>query len=128
MIHLGIYSCVIYIIYLKIFNLNFKFCRFGKESYYEELSKVQKVEMDKREKERRERNKIEFAAAQAKRQEEKEAKKRNSKWDQQGPNGAVIPNIKPAGLVQPSLTKNITGSKSTVISAFGMLPSKKPRI
>lgn len=84
--------------------------------------------MDKREKERRERNKIDFAAAQAKRQEEKEAKKRNSKWDQQGPNGTVIPTIKPAGLVQPTLTKNVTGSKSTVISAFGILPSKKPRI
>jgi len=32
----------------------------GKESYYEELSKAQKLEMDRREKERRERTKIGF--------------------------------------------------------------------
>lgn len=103
----------------------------GKESYYEELAKSQKVEMDKREKDRKENIKVDLAVA-AVRKTEEEAKKRKSKWDQPGPSVNVIPvsvstNIKPAGLIiQPALTTTVTGTKGTVISAFGSLP-KKPK-
>ncbi|XP_055679946.1 SAP30-binding protein isoform X1 [Lutzomyia longipalpis] len=99
--------------------------QWGKESFYEELAKAQKAEMDKREKEKKDNAKMEQVAAAARKAEE-EAKKRKSKWDQPGPS-ANSAALKPAGLVQPSLTTNITGTKGTVISAFGSLP-KKPKI
>ncbi|XP_022911276.1 SAP30-binding protein [Onthophagus taurus] len=95
--------------------------KWSKESYYEELSKVQKTEMEKREKERK--TKVEVVSGTKK--QEEEAKKRKSKWDQPGGN-SINSHIKPAGLVQPSLTNTATGTKATVISAFGSLP-KKPR-
>lgn len=94
--------------------------KWGKNSYYEELAKVQKAEMDKREKERK--GKVEIVSG-TKRQEDE--KRRKSKWDQPG-GGVSTSSIKPAGLIQPSLTNSATGTKSTVISAFGSLP-KKPR-
>lgn len=108
--------------------------QWGPESYYEELAKAQKIEMDRREKERKDNSKVELALATAKRVEE-EAKRRKSKWDQPGPSAAtggsaaagVASSIKPAGVVQPALTTNITGTKGTVISAFGSLP-KKPKV
>ncbi|KAK9720308.1 HCNGP-like protein [Popillia japonica] len=96
--------------------------KWSKESYYEDLAKVQKVEMDKREKERK--SKVEVVSGTKK--QEEEAKKRKSKWDQPGGNSLSSHNLKPAGLVQPSLTNSATGTKATVISAFGSLP-KKPR-
>lgn len=110
--------------------------RWGKESYYEELAKVQKAEMDRREKERKDRTKVEVVTGTAKRPgsgsgAEDDAKKRISKWDQVGTTGTgqTQPGVlKPAGLVhQPSLTASATGTKGTVISAFGSLP-KKPRL
>ena len=96
--------------------------KWDKESYYEELAKVQKVEMDKREKERK--SKVEVVSGTKK--QEDDNKKRKSKWDQPGGNALGSQSIKPAGLVQPSLTSSATGTKGTVISAFGSLP-KKPR-
>uniref|UniRef100_A0A6B2EL14 Putative transcriptional regulator protein hcngp n=1 Tax=Phlebotomus kandelakii TaxID=1109342 RepID=A0A6B2EL14_9DIPT len=100
--------------------------QWGKESFYEELAKAQKAEMDKREKEKKDNAKMEQVAAAARKAEE-EAKKRKSKWDQPGPS-ANSAALKPAGLVQPSsLTTSITGTKGTVISAFGSLP-KKPKV
>lgn len=96
--------------------------KWDKESYYEELAKVQKVEMDKREKERK--SKVEFVSGTKKQEEDN--KKRKSKWDQPGGNTLSSQSIKPAGLIQPSLTSSATGTKGTVISAFGSLP-KKPR-
>lgn len=115
--------------------------RWGKESYYEELARVQKAEMDRREKERKDKTKVEFVSGTAKRPgsgsgAEDDAKRRKSKWDQVGtmvsanmPGGAQAGHmLKPAGLLQqPSLTTSVTGTKGTVISAFGSLP-KKPRI
>lgn len=117
--------------------------RWGKESFYEELAKVQKTEMDKREKERKDKAKVEIVMGTAKRTTTTttsvitktaqssasviaaqalgvaEEAKRKSKWDQVG--GSQQP-------PQPTaLTANITGTKSTVISAFGSLP-KRPRI
>jgi len=76
---------------------------FGKESFYEELAKVQKTEMDKREK-----------ALEAKKKLGESAKslssaQRKSKWDIQG----------------MSRAGSGTGSAGTVISAFGSLNKKK---
>lgn len=96
--------------------------KWDKQSYYEELAKVQKTEMDKREKERK--SKVEFVSGTKKQEEDK---KRKSKWDQPGGNQLGSQSLKPAGLIQPALTSNATGTKSTVISAFGSLP-KKPRL
>ncbi|CAG9795451.1 unnamed protein product [Diatraea saccharalis] len=102
--------------------------KWGKESYYDELSRVQKVEMDRREKEKKEKlSKIDFLSGVAKKPESDEEKKRKSKWDQAAPNVAAKPTIKQPGLVQQPLTSNVTGTKSTVISAFGSLP-KKPKL
>lgn len=106
----------------------------GKESYYEELEKVQRAEMTRREKERKDKTKVEFVSGTAKRGgsntgsgAEDDLKKRKSKWDQVGSSVGSVPRVASAGLVQPaSLTTSATGTKSTVISAFGSLP-KKPR-
>uniref|UniRef100_A0A1A9X3P7 SAP30-binding protein n=1 Tax=Glossina brevipalpis TaxID=37001 RepID=A0A1A9X3P7_9MUSC len=84
--------------------------RWGPESYYEELDRVQRLEMTKRQKERKDKDKIEQVSALARKVEE-EAKKRKSKWDQ--------PAAKPT--VPPTLTTTVTGTKGTVISAFGSL-------
>lgn len=100
--------------------------KWGKESYYDELSKAQKVEMDRREKEKRDKlAKIDFISGVAKKPESDEEKKRKSKWDQAAPNVAAKPSVKQPGLVQQPLTSNVTGTKGTVISAFGSLPKKQ---
>lgn len=106
--------------------------QWGEESYYESLSAVQKTEMVKRQKDRKEMDKVEQATALARKVEE-EAKKRyvhtnnlsplllnfsnsKSKWDQPA-----------AKQTLPALTTTVTGTKGTVISAFGSLP-KKPAV
>ncbi|CAG4948057.1 unnamed protein product [Colias eurytheme] len=99
--------------------------RWGKESYYDELARVQKLEMDRREKERKEKSKIDFISG--KKPESDDEKKRKSKWDQAAPNVAAKPAIKQPGLLQQPLTSNVTGTKGTVISAFGSI-NKKPKI
>ncbi|XP_059472089.1 SAP30-binding protein [Neocloeon triangulifer] len=110
--------------------------RWGKDSFYEELAKVQKVEMDKKEKEKKEKAKVEIVTGTARKpptlllsggaigQKTSAAlataaataatieEKRKSKWDQVG---------------TAALTANVTGTKSTVISAFGSLP-KRPKL
>lgn len=102
--------------------------RWGKESYCEELAKVQESEMDKREKERKEKlSKIDFTTGLViKRAEtEDDSKKRKSKWDQAAPNtSSVNMVVKPAGLVQAALTSSATGNKGTTVTAFGSLPKK----
>ena len=106
--------------------------KWGKDSYYEELAKVQKAKMDKLEKARKEKTKIEIVSGTAKRPNnsnttEDDAKKRKSKWDQVA-TGATA-SIKPTVLLsQPTLTtltSSATGTKATVISAFGSLPKKR---
>jgi len=94
--------------------------KWGKESYYEELARVQKNEMDKREKEKRDKPRMEVVVGTKK--VDDDPKKRKSKWDQVGAGGGTAPAIRPAGFLQSALT----GTKSTVISAFGSLP-KKPK-
>ncbi|KAH8365314.1 hypothetical protein KR084_009248 [Drosophila pseudotakahashii] len=94
--------------------------QWGEESYYESLAAVQKTEMLKRQKDRKDMDKVEQATALARKVEE-EAKKRKSKWDQPAPSSTVV---KPT---LPALTTTVTGTKGTVISAFGSLP-KKPAV
>lgn len=81
---------------------------YGPESFYEELTKAQKFEMDKLEKMKKENSstKVEVIFA--------EAIKRKSKWDQQAPSSAG------------NSASTATVPKPTVISAFGTL--KKPKI
>ncbi|XP_032662701.1 SAP30-binding protein [Odontomachus brunneus] len=122
--------------------------KWGKDSYYEELAKVQKAEMDKLDKARKEKTKIEIVSGTAKRPNsstsgtEDDAKKRKSKWDQVATGGsaaaaavaaaaAAAATGKPTVLLtQPTLTTltssaSATGTKPTVISAFGSLPKKR---
>ncbi|CAK1553131.1 unnamed protein product [Leptosia nina] len=100
--------------------------RWGKESYYDELARVQKLEMERREKEKKEKlSKIDFISG--KKTDSDDEKKRKSKWDQAAPNVGSKPTIKQPGLLQQPLTSNVTGTKGTVISAFGSI-SKKPKI
>uniref|UniRef100_U5EGX1 Putative transcriptional regulator protein hcngp n=1 Tax=Corethrella appendiculata TaxID=1370023 RepID=U5EGX1_9DIPT len=103
--------------------------QFGKESYYEELARGQKIEMEKIEKARKESQKNDLTSAAKKAEED--AKKRKSKWDQPAvSSSSQSQTIKPvSGIIQSqqTLTSNITGTKTTVISAFGSLP-KKPKI
>lgn len=107
----------------------------GKESFYEELALAQKLEMEKRERDRKDNMKTEMVLLAAKKAEE-EAKRRKSKWDQPAPGtvanasaaaAAAVQVAKTAALVQPTFTANATGTKGTVISAFGSLP-KKPKV
>ena len=76
---------------------------FGKESYYDELAKVQKVDMERREKAAKERN------AKITSEQKKEEPKRKSKWDQVGPSN--VPVIRAAAPTSASKT----------IPAFGAL-------
>ncbi|XP_011496336.1 PREDICTED: SAP30-binding protein [Ceratosolen solmsi marchali] len=111
--------------------------KWNKDSYYEELAKIQKVEMEKLEKARKEKTKIEIVSGTAKRQSnttatvEEDAKKRKSKWDQVSTipaAAAAAAAVKPGVIAQPALTtltSSVTGTKATVISAFGSLPKKR---
>lgn len=108
--------------------------QWGKESYYEELAKAQKLEMEKVEKARKENAKTEIQVG-VKKMDSDDSKKRKSKWDQPGVLGAApgavgaatAAALKPAGIITQTLTTTATGTKGTVISAFGSLP-KKPKV
>lgn len=84
---------------------------YGPESFYEELAKAQKAEMDKQEKQKKENIKTEILEGVSK------ESKRKSKWDQQSVDGK---------LVQTSSSTSSSSGKTTVINAFGNL--KKPKI
>lgn len=79
---------------------------YGPESFYEELAKAQKTEMDKLEKQKKEIIKT-----------SQEAIKRKSKWDQQAPSstGSSI-----------TTTNSVSSAKTIIISSTGSL--KKPKI
>lgn len=96
--------------------------KWGPESYYEELAMVQKNEMIRREKEKK-KVRPEFVVGTKKALVEDDPKKRKSKWDQVtgGTGGGGL--LRQSGILQSTLT----GTKSTVISAFGSLP-KKPKL
>lgn len=100
---------------------------FGPESYYDELAKAQKVDMDKREKAAKERQ-----SRETKRQvmdDSSAPTKRRSKWDQVGPSSNVAAAAAQAASVAANLpvlrTAQMaagTSSASTKsIPAFGML-------
>ncbi|XP_054711389.1 SAP30-binding protein-like [Uloborus diversus] len=97
----------------------------GPESFYEELAKRQKEEMDKREKEKKERTKVEFISGTVKKTSDSsaDAGKRKSKWDV-GMNQMPAAALKPAALITPSVLPVPTGTKPTVISAFGTITKK----
>jgi len=84
---------------------------FGKESYYEELQKQQKIEMDKREKATTEQKK-KLAFGKAK-EVAPPVQQRKSKWDQ----GTVVGSGIVPGVLPPS-------TLSKVIPAFGSLKKK----
>jgi len=83
---------------------------FGRESQYDELGKAQKAEMDRREKAHEARKKSGEALAQH--------HKKNSKWDQAAPQGALR---QPGLAVNPLLGHSGPGK---VIPAFGSLKKK----
>lgn len=113
----------------------------GEESYYENLSKVQREEMEKREKERRDRTKVEFVSGTAPKRTcqgtsgqatgagtttsgsnpDEEKSRRKSKWDQAVPGAiAQVAGQNPSAI---QLTAVATGTR-TAIPAFGTLPKK----
>ncbi|XP_005098201.1 SAP30-binding protein [Aplysia californica] len=105
----------------------------GKESFFDELDKVQRKDMERREKEKREKTKIEFVTGTKKASSMSDIsgmpdeKKRKTKWDAQ-PGGVSAGVVKAPGVQGPgvvNLTATATGTKATVISAVGSL-SKKP--
>ncbi|XP_045595044.1 SAP30-binding protein [Procambarus clarkii] len=120
----GIYEKLIDLLQLDEMGTNYPLDMFdphswGKESYYDELARVQKEEMDKREKERKDKTKVDIISGTKKPLEE-EAKKRKSRFDQGGPSNNVI---KPM-IVPPTLTSVPSGTKAT-IDAFGSLKKTK---
>lgn len=84
---------------------------YGPDSFYEELAKAQKAEMDKQEKQKKENIKTEIV-------EGVKEGKRKSKWDQQSVDGKLVSTT--------STISTVSSSKTTVINAFGNL--KKPKI
>lgn len=101
----------------------------GKESYYDELDKAQRKDMERREKEKRDKTKIEFVVGTKKSSSDgsshSDEKKRKSKWDTQ-PSGMVkSTTVQGPGVV--NLTATATGTKATVISALGSLSKKSSK-
>lgn len=82
---------------------------YGPESFYEELAKAQKIEMDKQEKQKKENIKTEILEGVSK------EGKRKSKWDQQSIDGKL-----------QSSSSSSSQTKTTYINAFGVI--KKPKI
>lgn len=105
----------------------------GKESFYDELDKIQRKDMERREKEKKERTKIEFLTGTKKPASvdgslgPSDEKKRKTKWDAQ-PAGMIHVSKIPSASQNPgvvNLTAMATGTKATIIPAVGSL-SKKP--
>lgn len=112
----------------EIFNQH----NWGPESFYDQLAKRQKEEMEKREKEKKERTKVEFISGTVKKTSEvPKDNKRKSKWDIGSSQVTVLPtSLKPATLVNPASVMPVTtatGTKPTVISAFGTIAKKVKR-
>ena len=98
------------------------------KSFYEELSKRQKEEMDRRERERKERTKVEFMSGTKK--DQSEPSKKKSKWDAPAASQSLTSGSNPnqVNLVRPSIVIPVTtatGTKPTVISAFGTIKKSK---
>ncbi|KAI8784035.1 SAP30-binding protein [Biomphalaria glabrata] len=102
----------------------------GKDSYYDELDKIQRRDIEKREKEKK--TKIEFISGTKKPVSSDgslgppDEKKRKTKWDAQPTNIIHVTKI-PSTSQNPgvvSLTAMATGTKATVIPALGSLSKK----
>ncbi|KAH9518804.1 SAP30-binding protein [Bulinus truncatus] len=102
----------------------------GKESFYDELDKIQRRDIEKREKEKK--TKIEFISGTKKPVSSESSlgppdeKKRKTKWDAQPANIIHVTKI-PSSSQNPgvvSLTAMATGTKATVIPALGSLSKK----
>jgi len=101
----------------------------GKESFYDELDKTQRKDMERREREKKDKTKIEFVVGTKKSSSDggsyPDEKKRKTKWDTQ-PSGIVkAPGVQGPGVV--NLTATATGTKATVISAIGSLSKKSSK-
>jgi len=104
---------------------------FTEKSFYEELAKRQKEDMERRERDRRDRTKVEFMSGTKKGQtfDANEATKKKSKWDLPSAGTAAnsqLPNA-PIGLIRPQVVIPVsvaTGTKPTIISAFGTISKK----
>ncbi|CAG2177629.1 unnamed protein product [Oppiella nova] len=97
------------------------------KSFYEELAKRQKEDMERRERDRRDRTKVEFISGTKKGQtsDGMESAKKKSKWDL--PAVANAPTAPPLSLMRPQVVIPVTaatGTKPTVISAFGTISKK----
>ncbi|GAB1605121.1 SAP30-binding protein-like isoform X3 [Argonauta hians] len=106
----------------------------GSDSLYDSLDKMQKLDMEKREKERKERTKIEFMTGTKKLQAEGPVeKKRKTKWDAQPPGvtTAAAALVRQPGVpllnaaTRGALTTSVTGTKTTVIPALGNILKTK---
>jgi HCNGP-like protein len=82
---------------------------YGPESFYEELAKAQKMEMDKLEKQKKEITKTTSS---------QEAIKRKSKWDQQAPSSVTGASV--------ATSNSSASAKTIIISSTGAL--KKPKV
>ncbi|XP_068206573.1 SAP30-binding protein-like isoform X1 [Palaemon carinicauda] len=122
----GIYEKLIELLQLDEMGSNYPLDMFdphcwGKESYYDELARVQKEEMDKREKERKEKSKVtkvDYVSGTKKPVEEE--RKRKSRFDQGGPSTTILKQM----VAPPTLTSVPSGTKTT-IDAFGSLKKTK---
>ncbi|KAK7099079.1 hypothetical protein V1264_003271 [Littorina saxatilis] len=106
---------------LDVYNPNM----WTKESFYDELDKAQKKDMERREREKDRKAKIEFISGTKKSgpsSESSDDKKRKSKWDAL-PAGLPQPHRSSSGS-GPNLTSSATGTRATVISAVGTLTKK----
>ncbi|CAL4115285.1 unnamed protein product, partial [Meganyctiphanes norvegica] len=97
----------------------------SKDHYYDEIARVQKEEMDRREKERKDKTKVDVITGTKKSSDEDPAKKRKSRFDQVGP-PATIPThgVMKHPVAPPMLTSVPSGTKTT-IEAFGSLKKTK---
>lgn len=98
----------------------------SKDHYYDEIARIQKEEMDRREKERKDKTKVDVISGTKKLSDEDPAKKRKSRFDQIGP-AASIPShgsmMKP--LVAPPTLTSVPSGNKTQIEAFGSLKKTK---
>lgn len=89
--------------------------KWGPESYYEDLARQQKEEMDKKERERRDKTKVEFVTGTVRKQiaDSSADQRKKSKWD-------VAGNV----AARAASAAVVSSSKPTVISAFGAIKKK----
>lgn len=98
----------------------------SKDHYYDEIARIQKEEMDRREKERKDKTKVDVITGTKKSSDEDPAKKRKSRFDQGGPTASIQSHggMMKLPVAPPTLTSVPSGNK-TQIEAFGSLKKTK---